>query len=267
MSSENPDTTPVSLQPWAQLRRFTAARIALGRSGGSQTTPAQLAFNLDHALARDAVHAAFDTAALAAELRALPGAPPVLTLTTAAPDRATFLRRPDLGRQLSPESRAQLSVPGTQLSPGPDLAIIVSDGLSALAAHRQAPALLAEFLPRWRDAGYTLAPLCVVRHARVSLLDEIGVALRARLAVILLGERPGLGTPDSLGAYLEYAPQPGRTNAERNCLSNIRPAGLSHKAAAEKLATLLGAALRLQLSGIGLKEDSPMLAGDAVREL
>jgi ethanolamine ammonia-lyase small subunit len=206
---------------WAGLRRHTSARIALGRAGGSAPTAALLAFNLDHALARDAVHAPFDAEKIAAELRALPAAPAVLTLSTAAPDRATYLQQPDLGRRLSSDSVSQLLAVNSQLPP--DLVVLISDGLSALAAQRQAPPLLTELLPRLRAAGLTLAPLCVVRHARVALLDEVGAVLRARLALILLGERPGLGTPDSLGAYFEFAPQPGRTNADRNCVSNIRP--------------------------------------------
>jgi len=244
---------PTLPDPWSRLRRFTAARIALGRTGGSQPTRDQLAFALDHALARDAVQATFDAEALAVELRAQNLA--VLTLATAAPDRATFLQRPDLGRQLSVESISQLSTLDSQLQP--DLAILVSDGLSALAAHRQAPPLLAALVPRLRATGFTLAPICIVRHARVALMDEVGALLRARLALILLGERPGLGTPDSLGAYFVFDPRPGRTNADRNCLSNIRPAGLPPAAAAEKLAALLSDARAHQRSGIALKESLP----------
>lgn len=240
---------------WSPLRRYTAARIALGRSGGSLPTREVLAFAHDHALARDAVHAPFDAEALAAALRPLHA--DVLTLTSAAPDRATYLQRPDLGRRLSAESAAQLSpVPA-------DLVILVSDGLSALAAQRQAPPLLAALLPKLRAAHWQLGPLCVVRHARVALQDEVGGLLHARLTLMLLGERPGLGTADSLGAYLTFDPHPGRTDAERNCVSNIRPGGLAPAAAAEKLFALLTAAHRLQLSGTGLKEDSVSLPSPA----
>ncbi|HVU22708.1 MAG TPA: ethanolamine ammonia-lyase subunit EutC [Opitutus sp.] len=241
---------PILPDPWSRLRRYTAARIALGRAGGSQPTRDQLAFALDHALARDAVRAPFDSGALAAELRV--HGLDVLTLASSAPDRATFLQRPDLGRRLSPESSSRLSALGSQLLP-PDLALIVSDGLSALAAQRQVPPLLAALIPLLRAAEFTLAPLCVVRHARVALMDEIGALLGARLALILLGERPGLGTADSLGAYLEFAPRPVRTNADRNCVSNIRPAGLPPAAAAGRLAALLVAARDQQRSGIALQ--------------
>jgi ethanolamine ammonia-lyase small subunit len=252
-----PAALAVPADPWHDLRRFTPARLALGRTGGSAPTAALLAFNLDHALARDAVHAPFDAASLAAALSALPAAPEVLPLATVAPDRATFLRRPDQGGQLDPSSAARLEAQAALAGPAPDLVIVISDGLSALAAHRQGPPLLAALLPLLRTAGLTLAPLCVVRHARVALLAEVGSRLRASLALILLGERPGLGTPDSLGAYFEFAPQPGHTNADRNCVSNIRPAGLPPPAAAEKIVALLLAARAQRQSGVTLKDDTP----------
>jgi ethanolamine ammonia-lyase small subunit len=236
--------------PWLALGRFTAARIALGRSGGSQRTPTQLAFALDHALARDAVHAKFDVEALAVSLRPL-GAP-VVMLTSAAPDRATFLQRPDLGRKLSADSATALET--RRETPGPDLVIIVSNGLSAIAAERQTLPLLAALLPRLHALEFSFAPLCLVRHARVAIMDEVGTTLGARLALILLGERPGLGTPDSLGAYLGFDPKPGRTNADRNCVSNIHPGGLSAEHAAEKIATLLALARQRRVSGVTLKE-------------
>lgn len=237
--------------PWMRLRRFTSARIALGRTGGSLLTPAVLGFAHDHALARDAVHAPFDPDTLAIELRPLH--PDVLVLASAATDRSTYLRRPGLGRRLSDESRAQLAA-----SPRVpcDLVLLISDGLSALAAQRQTSPLLAALLPRLREAGFKIGPLCIVRHARVALQDAVGSVLQARQSLMLLGERPGLGTPDSLGAYLTYGPRPGRTDADRNCVSNIRPDGLPPARAAEKIATLLIASRRLQLSGIPLKDDS-----------
>jgi ethanolamine ammonia-lyase small subunit len=241
--------------PWAHFRRHTAARIALGRTGGSLPTREVLAFAHDHALARDAVHTPFDAEALAVELRPLHA--PVLVLTSAAPDRPTYLRRPDLGRQLSADSASLLPAPSSLFPP--DLVVIVSDGLSALAAQHQAPPLLAALLPLLRAAGFQPGPLCVVRHARVALQDEIGSRLHAKQTLMLLGERPGLGTPDSLGAYLTFDPRPGRTDAERNCISNIRPAGLPPTAAAEKIADLLIASRRRQLSGVGLKEEPPSL--------
>ena len=242
----------VNQDPWHGLRRFTAARIALGRTGGSLPARELLAFSHDHALARDAVHAPFDASGLAAQLRLLH--PDVLVLDSAAPDRSTYLQRPDLGRKLSADSAFQLSSFNSQLHH--DLVVVVSDGLSASAAHRQAPALLAGLLPRLQTAGFVLAPLCVVNLGRVGVMDEVGTLLRARLALILIGERPGLGTPDSLGAYFVYEPRPGRTNAERNCLSNIRPEGLPPAAAAALLTTLLSAARDRRLSGVALKIES-----------
>jgi ethanolamine ammonia-lyase small subunit len=252
--SRDASSSPVhrDATPTAHLRRFTAARIGLGRTGGSLPTRELLSFAHDHALARDAVHAPFAVERLAADLETLGVS--TLSLHSAAPDRATFLRRPDLGRRLSEASAHTLA--NLPASTAPDLVILVSDGLSALAAGRQAAPLLAALLPRLSAAQWTLAPLCLVRHARVSLMDEVGAALRARLALILLGERPGLGTPDSLGAYFEFAPRLGLTNADRNCVSNIRPAGLPPAAAGERLFALLTAARQARTSGIALKEDA-----------
>lgn len=250
MSSE---TIPSS--PWAGLRRFTAARIALGRAGGSLPTPAVLSFAHDHALARDAVWAAFDPEALAAELRALHS--DVVVLASAAKDRATYLRHPDLGRCLAAESVA--AAMAVRPATAPDIAIFVSDGLSALAAHRQAMPLLTALLPRLRDAGFAIGPVGVVRHARVALQDEAGALWKARQSLMLLGERPGLGTPDSLGAYLTYEPRPGRTDAERNCVSNIRSGGLVPDRAAEKITALLMASRQRRLSGIRLKDDPALV--------
>ena len=241
---------------WVRLRLHTAARIALGRTGGSLPTREQLAFAADHALARDAVHAAFDADGFAAEMSRLHADP--LVLSSAARDGATYLRRPDLGRKLSEESAGRLSA--LDVIVAPDLVVIVSDGLSALAAQRQAAPLLGALLPRLRAMGFVLAPLCVVRRARVALMDEVGALFRARLALMLLGERPGLGTSDSLGAYLVFGPRAGRTNADRNCVSNIRSAGLPPAAAAEKLFALLTAARAQRLSGVGLKEPASTVA-------
>ncbi len=249
--------------PWNRLRQLTAARIALGRSGGSLPTRAVLDFALDHALARDAVHAPFDIETLATALRLLH--PDVLVLASDAPDRATYLQRPDLGRRLSEDSVSRLQAARPLTSP--DLAVVVSDGLSAIAAQQQASPLLAALLPRLRRAGFTLAPLCVVRHARVALMDDVGSRLEARLALILLGERPGLGTADSLGAYFVFGPRPGLTDASRNCVSNIRPDGLPPEAAAEKLTSLLLGAQRLGASGIRLKEDDAALDQPPATEL
>ncbi|WP_438480964.1 ethanolamine ammonia-lyase subunit EutC [Oleiharenicola lentus] len=244
------NSEPVPVDPWNALQRFTAARIGRGRTGGSTLTRELLAFNADHALARDAVHAAFEIEALAATLASL--GLEIVSLHSAAPDRATYLRRPDLGRKLGEESAKILTA---RASAPIDLVIIVADGLSASASHAQAKPLLTALLPKLHAAHFSLAPLCLVRFGRVGLLNEIGVTLRAQLALILLGERPGLGTADSLGAYFEFDPRAGRTDAERNCISNIRPAGLPPAEAAERIANLLIAARAQRTSGITLKED------------
>jgi len=243
---------PIQPDPWHSLRAHTAARIALGRSGGSLPTRAQLDFRLAHARARDAVLAEFDAEALGAALAA-PGEA-VIVVESAARDRAAYLQRPDLGRRLADESVALLTAHAAA-APCCELAIIVSDGLSTLAANTQARPLLAALRPLLAADGWTLAPLVVAKHARVALQDEIGEILRAQFSLILLGERPGLGSADSLGAYFTHAPSPGRTDADRNCLSNIRPGGLSSGDAARKLHALLTQARRLRLSGVALKDE------------
>lgn len=252
--------------PWSALRRFTAARIALGRTGVSIPTRAHLAFQLAHAQARDAVHAAFDPQALGDALRAAaaPAWPQaaVLVLDSAAPDRATYLRRPDLGRRLSDEARSALEsrrVPperGPTGTPAPDLAIVVADGLSARAVQAHAAPLVGMLAERLADLGWQPAPLVVIRQGRVAVGDEVGAALGARAVLVLLGERPGLSSPDSLGAYLSWAPRVGLSDAQRNCVSNIRPDGLPIEAAAARLTWLLQAARARGLTGVGLKDES-----------
>ena len=235
------------------MRAHTAARIALGRSGGSLPTRAQLEFRLAHAHARDAVLAEFDADALGARLQALGGR--VMVVESAARDRAEFLQRPDLGRRLAVSSHRALAVSAGR-TPRCDLAIIVSDGLSTLAANTQAEPLLAALLPLLRAGGWKLAPLIVARHGRVALQDEIGAILGAQISLMLLGERPGLGNADSLGAYFTYAPTVGRTDADRNCISNIRPGGLPPPAAANKLHALLTHAREFGISGVTLKDET-----------
>ena len=244
-----------NLQP-ASPRTFTPARIALGRSGSAIPTAAQLQFQLDHARARDAVHATPDFAGLLASLRERNRE--ALLLESAIPRgsegeaaRSLYLRRPDLGRKLSDQSAHQLKQqPATQ----PDLAIIIADGLSALAIDRHALPLLDELLTLLPQDAWTLAPICLVRNARVAIADEIGSLLHAKLSLILIGERPGLSSPDSLGAYLTWDPRPGRTDAERNCISNIRDQGLACDEAARRISFYLNAARRLGGSGFALKE-------------
>ncbi|MEE4360015.1 MAG: ethanolamine ammonia-lyase subunit EutC [Pseudomonadales bacterium] len=243
--------------PWSRLRRHTTARIALGRAGGSLPTEELLDFQLAHARARDAVHHPIDFEGLAQQITERTGRE-TLRLESAAADRATYLRRPDLGRRLSVPSRAALS--GFDTAPAPEIAVVIGDGLSGLAVERNALPLLTALLPPLDARGWQLAPITLVRNARVAIQDEIGALLRARLSVILIGERPGLGVPDSLAAYFTWAPRPGRNDSERNCISNIRDAGLSPGAAAERLIGLLDAAFARQLSGVALKDESPLEA-------
>lgn len=248
------------LDAWQSLRELTAARIALGRAGGSLPTRELLAFSQAHAQARDAVHAPFDEDRLATELQPL--GLDILRLATDATNRTEYLRRPDLGRRLDTASRESLQqIPHPE--DGFDLAVILSDGLSAPAVIAQAPELLAGLLPRLTTEGWRVAPLAIVRHGRVAVSDEVGELLNARIALILLGERPGLGTADSLGAYFVHYPRPGRTDAERNCVSNIRPAGLPIAPAADTLHYLLTAARTKRLSGVHLKDDRGLVALNA----
>jgi len=223
------------------LKQFTPARVALGRRGHSLPTAELLRFQLDHARARDAVYETLDPASL--------GLPHVL-VRSAARNRATYLRRPDLGRVLDNESRTLL-VPGDS-----DAALVIADGLSAKAVHRHAVPLLEALLPRLEQDRWRLAPLTVALEARVALGDEIGALLGAKLVVVLIGERPGLTSPDSLGIYLTWDPRPGRTDAERNCISNVRPEGLAYELAAHKLHFLMSQARARKLSGVDLKENA-----------
>jgi len=233
-----------------QLRALTPARVGLGRTGVSLETSDLLDFQRCHAQARDAVHARLESATLAAALESLTGGA-VLRLHSAAIDRATYLQRPDLGRTLDDPSRNLLAEAAPDSC---DASLVVADGLSALAVERHMPPLLAEFLPHLKN--WRLAPLCVVEQGRVAIGDEIGAALGAQLVVVLIGERPGLSSPDSLGAYITWQPKPGRTDAERNCISNIRPEGLSYAQAAAQLGFILAAARRLRLTGVALKEQA-----------
>lgn len=246
---------PTAQTPWEHLRAFTDARIALGRAGGSLPTRAALEFEHAHARAKDAVYAGFDAAGLAAALERLAGKKPLLS-SSRAEGREGYLTRPDLGRTLRAGEADRLRE--VSLRDGPfGIAIVVGDGLSAAAVGRGAEPLLEALLPQLKDTGLTPAPIVVAQGARVALADAIGEALGAKLSLILIGERPGLSTPESMGAYLTYAPRPGRTDAERNCVSNVRPAGLSYRGAAALLGLLIREALRLELTGVALKVEAP----------
>lgn len=241
--------------PWQHLRRLTDARVALGRAGDSLPTAAVLRFALDHAQARDAVHLPLDRDALVADARAAGFAP--LLVHSAAANRHEYLCRPDLGRRLDDASHVRLQA-AAATSAGADVVFVLADGLSARAVHTHGLPLLLVTLAHL--SGWQIAPLVIAEQSRVALGDEIGELLGAQQVVVLIGERPGLSSPDSLGAYLTYAPHVGRHDAERNCLSNIRAAGLSYAAAGHRLAYLLKEARRLRLSGVRLKDESPGLA-------
>ena len=234
------------------LRHYTPARVGLDRVGSSLATHEVLDFQLAHAQARDAVHAALDVPSLLGGLheRALRAC----VLRSAAPDRVRYLRHPGLGRTLNPESAASLAAAAC------DVVFVIADGLSALAVTRHALLLLDEVLPLL-DRQCSLGPVCIVEQGRVAIGDAIGAALQAKISVVLIGERPGLSSPDSLGAYITWGPRPGRTDAERNCISNIRPEGLDYAEAARVLAYYLREALRQKLTGIALK-----LVGDFQRD-
>jgi ethanolamine ammonia-lyase small subunit len=247
--------SPVNSNPWDALRRFTNARIALGRAGSSLPTAPLLAFDLSHAQARDAVHQPLDVDALHASLHA--SGFETLDVESAAPDREHYLRRPDLGRKLNDESTARLRDYAASAPAGFGVVFVVADGLSAYAATRHAVPLLERMSTKL--AGVSVGPIVVARQARVALGDGIGELLRARIVVMLIGERPGLSSPDSLGIYLTYEPRMGKSDAERNCISNVRPEGLAYDPAAFKLHYLLTEATRLKLTGVKLKDDSDVL--------
>ncbi|PYF04859.1 ethanolamine ammonia-lyase light chain [Rhodopseudomonas faecalis] len=251
--------TPPAITTLRDLQRLTPARVGLGRSGASVPTAAWLGFALDHARARDAVHAPFDEVALAAQLGEL--GLRVDCVRSRVRDRHDYLVRPDLGRQLDPQA-----LPGLQdcAGQGADVVLVVADGLSPQAVQQRVPSVLADLLPRLAAAGLTVGPAVVACGARVALGDQIGAALGARLVVVLIGERPGLSVPASLGAYLTYGPRPGRTDAERNCVSNIHAAGLSDQQAAQRIAWLVREALARQLTGVALKDDSLLEAAPSV---
>ena len=251
------EPTHPSAQLWGDLRRLTSARIALGRAGTSLPTQAQLDFQFAHAQARDAVHLAFDSEGLSEQLQALDR--PCLTLHSAAHDRHDYLQRPDLGRRLDEDSLRRLREQASGQSRPPEVVFVIADGLSALAVHRHALPLLQRFTTHANVAEWREAPVVLVHQGRVAVADEVAALLGARMSVMLIGERPGLSSPDSLGIYFTYAPKVGLTDAYRNCISNVRLEGLSYGMAAHRLLYLMQEASRRQLSGVNLKDDAELL--------
>lgn len=241
---------PTIVDLWTALRQFTPARIALGRAGAGMPTAEVLAFGLAHAQARDAVHHALDVGKLETDLHDAGFA--AARVHSAARDRREYLLRPDLGRRLDADAAARLPALCTGAI---DVCVIVADGLSSFAAQRHATPLLQALRER-APAAWFEPPVVIAEQGRVALGDEIGHALDARLVAILIGERPGLSSPDSLGVYLTYAPRPGRTDNERNCVSNIRPEGLAYPDAARRIIWLMETALQRKLTGVALKDES-----------
>jgi len=246
--------TPAKGDPWRRLRDLTSARIALGRAGTSLPTHAQLDFQYAHAQARDAVHLPFDGEALAAKVQTR--GRECLNLHSAAPDRHTYLQRPDLGRRLDEASVAILKEHAQANPAGYDLAVVIADGLSALAVERHSVPMLQRIDELAAAEGWSLAPVTLISQGRVAVADEVAELLKARMVVMLIGERPGLSSPDSLGLYFTYEPRVGLTDAARNCISNVRLEGMSYGMAAHKLLYLLREACVRGLSGVSLKDEA-----------
>jgi ethanolamine ammonia-lyase small subunit len=245
-----------TLRSLRDLRQLTPARVGLGRAGASLPTQALLEFTLDHARARDAVHARFDISAVVSGLDAF-GLETLAVSSRAAMDRKEYLRRPDLGRKLDAVSQGLLAGRRRHAC---DCAIVIADGLSPSAVNTHAIDVIRSLLPRLAAAGIGVGPAVVATAGRVALGDEIGALLAARMIVMLIGERPGLSAPGSLGAYLTFAPKPGLTDADRNCVSNIHAAGLRTEEAAFKIAWLVREGLARRLSGVALKDESAVSA-------
>lgn len=254
MSEPDLPTNGITEDDWGRWREFTAARIALGRAGNALPTAENLRFGWAHAMARDAIHTPLDVAALTHELAEAGW--PVHCVRSQAGDRMTYLRRPDFGRRLAAKDLTALKAVAAAQTDGPvDISLTLGDGLSSLAVQRHALPLL-QALRRELGNSFRLAPLVIAEQARVALADEVAQTFDARLGIILIGERPGLSSPDSLGIYLTHDPHVGRHDAERNCISNVRPEGLGYEAAAFRLAWLVRQSLRLGLSGVALKDES-----------
>lgn len=256
--------SPITENAWQQLRQLTSARIALGRVGTSLPTEPQLDFQFAHAMARDAVHTPLDCDAVADSLVGLGFE--CLRLHSAAKDRDTYLQRPDLGRRLSEQSADLLREYRSSTQDHYDVVIVVADGLSALAIQRHTLPFLKRLQGDLSAEGWRLAPICIVQQGRVAVADEVGELLRAKMSLILVGERPGLSSPDSLGLYFTYEPKVGLTDASRNCISNVRLEGMAYGNAAFRLMYLMTEACRRQLSGVELKDETeiPSVGGSGV---
>jgi len=253
IAKQKPDTSE-------SLQQYTSARVSLGQAGPAIPTREQLRFQLDHALARDAVHAQLDVTTMLQGLEQRKMECLALRSAIASQpgdNRQLYLRRPDLGRTLHPGSRAMLLEFAAGIVKNPDVVFVIADGLSALAVERHALPLLDETTPLLPQDQWRVGPVCVVSQGRVAIGDEIGALLHAKLSVLLIGERPGLSAPDSLGVYITWNPRPGRMDAERNCISNIRHEGLSYTDAAQRIAFYMNAAKRIQATGVMLKENVP----------
>jgi ethanolamine ammonia-lyase small subunit len=244
---------PHEIEPLKALQEFTSARIAIGRVGTSIPLKQSLDFKLAHAHARDAVYSELDINQLTESLESFEL--PVICLHSQVHNRQQYLQRPDLGRKLNDASLNQLG----DYFIHTDVAIIIVDGLSATAVNENTIGLLRELIPLLSQSGFRLAPISLVEQGRVAIGDDIGYKLKAQLSLVLIGERPGLSSADSVGAYLTYNPKPGLTDETRNCVSNIRPKGLTYKKAARKIFYLISEAFNLKLSGVNLKDNAGLI--------
>jgi ethanolamine ammonia-lyase small subunit len=251
----NLETHNIQTDPWTDLKEYTAARIALGRTGSSEPLQALLQFRLAHANARDAVYAVLDRQMLLNELQSLQRA--AFTLQTQAASRSEYLQYPHKGKMLHAKANDQLKEFN---STGYDVCVVLADGLSATAINSHAIPVLKLLLPLFDKANLSVAPICIVEEGRVAIGDECGYLLKAKLVAVLIGERPGLSSPDSLGVYLTFRPAPKLTDEARNCISNIRPEGLNYQSATEKIFFLINEAFRLQLSGVALKDNGGLIS-------
>ncbi|AXT73252.1 ethanolamine ammonia-lyase subunit EutC [Vibrio sp. dhg] len=254
----------VTRNPWDKLREFTSARIALGRSGNSVPTDELLSFQLDHAQAMDAVHCTLNVDSLVAQLSDSYSIlkqtlePPVV-VTSKVTDRFMYLQRPDLGRQLDEASWNTLEAIGKEHNTELDLAIVIADGLSSVAIQNHALPVISRLVSLMsgdEEHQWNLAPIAIVKQGRVAVGDDVGQCFNAKAVLVLIGERPGLTSPDSMGMYLTWGAKRGSKDSDRNCISNVRPQGLNYDDACQRAFYLLKEARRLQLSGVNLKDRS-----------